>query len=129
MRAIGGWVEPNFPDPGIYNSGVLPGRQMWRHMQSTGKQKVLRIEARAINPRCQHLPCLLCDLKLNRTLGFLLHDNRPSSNPVTVRYVTHSKTNQITRPQLAIDSQIEQCKIADAICDLKPYTYCPDVLQ
>jgi hypothetical protein len=62
-------------------------------------------------------------------LGLLLQDDSPSCDSLAARHVPDSKLDQIASPQLAVDGQIEQRKIADTVADLQPDADGPDVLE
>jgi len=57
--------------------------------------------------RSRRFSGLFCDLELDWPLGLLLHDDRTSRDAITVCYVPHPQLDQIARPQLAIDCQVE----------------------
>jgi len=72
---------------------------------------------------------LLGDLELNRALGLPLHDNGASGDAFAVCDVTHLESYQVTGSELAVDRQVEQGKVADAVGDLKAHPDGPDVFE
>ncbi len=61
---------------------------------------------------------MLCDLELNGPLRFLLHDHGSFDNGTTMGNIFDSKFHQVTAPQLAIDRQIKQRLITNAMSNL-----------
>ncbi len=47
------------------------------------------------DPDYDRVPRLLCDLKLDRTLGLFLHDDRTGGNPTSVDHVVDAQPNQV----------------------------------
>ena len=68
------------------------------------------------------------NLKLNWSLRLLLQHDGATCNTVAVTNVPHVKFDKITCSQLAVDPQIEQCKVANAFLHLKANAYRPYVL-
>jgi hypothetical protein len=67
------------------------------------------------------------DLKLNRPLGFLLHDDRVRSDPITVGDITDAQLQEIAAAQLAVERQIEQRELALAIAQFEANPNRPNV--
>ena len=61
---------------------------------------------------------LIRQLELNRSLRFLLHDDRACGDGRTMRDVIHAQAHEIARAQLAIDGEIKQREIAQATGEL-----------
>ena len=55
---------------------------------------------------------LLGDLKLDRPLRFLLHDDRAGRAPATLDHIVNAESNQIATAQLAVDGEVEQGDLA-----------------
>ena len=95
MRAIGRWVQPNSLNPGPDNPGILSSRKMRRLRHATRKKELLWLQMRRSDPGCDGVPRLLGDLKLDRPLGLLLHDNRAGGDPTSVDHIVDAEANQI----------------------------------
>ena len=93
VGAIGRWIQTNFFNPRIQYSRVLPGSQVRRLMNSTGKQKVVIYQLRFLDPSCNGIPGWRSNFKLNRSRGFLLHDDRPWGNAITVANVPYPQAH------------------------------------
>jgi len=96
---------------------------------SAGKQAILKPEVRPSDPRSQRIARLLGDFKLNGTLGFLLHDDRSRSDAIAIRDIPNSRLDQVAGSQLAVDGQIEQRQLPNAIGKLQSNPDGPDVLE
>jgi hypothetical protein len=70
------------------------------------------------NPGEDRFAGRLRDLKLNRPLGLLLHDDRARSDPITVGDITDAQLQEIAAAQLAVERQIEQRELALAIAQM-----------
>lgn len=58
---------------------------------------------------------MLGDLKLHGSLGFLLHDSRPHGDAIPVGNIANAQLHQITRPELAVDGDIEQGEFSSSL--------------
>jgi len=72
---------------------------------------------------------LLRDLELDGTLRLFLHDDDTGGDPIPVTEVAHPHFDEIACPELAVDGQIEEGKIPNAVRDLQPYSDRPDFLE
>ena len=81
------------------------------------------------DPGADRVPCLLCDLELNRPLRLLLHDNRPRPDVTALHYVVNAKADQVIAAQLAIDCEIEKREFPDSTFELKANPDRPDLFQ
>ena len=63
-----------------------------------------------------------CNFKLNRSGGFLPHDDRSRGNAITVADVPHPQAHQIARPQFAVQPQVKKRKLSCAVAKLQPYS-------
>ena len=97
-------------------------------MHPAGKQKVVVYQLRFLDPCCNGLFCWRGDFKLNRPGGFLLHDDRPWGNAITVTDVPYPQAHQIAGPEFAVQPQVKKRKLPRAVSQLKSYTDGPDVL-
>ncbi len=71
-----------------------------------------------VDPARDSIPGVPCYLELNGPLRFLLHDHGSFGNGATMGNIFDSKFHQVTAPQLAIDCQIEQRQITNAMSNL-----------
>src|SRR5882762_11103063 len=81
------------------------------------------------NPRTQGFSRLLCDFKLYRPLGFLLHDNCSRGNTISVRDIADTQLHEITGSKLAIDCKVEQREFASPFAELQSNPDGPYVLE
>ena len=83
-------------------------------VQPTWEQVRVRAQARLCDPCLNCRAGLLGDLELHGTPRLQLQDHRPTSNVATVRNISDAQVDQITRPQLAVDREIECCSMTDS---------------
>ena len=81
------------------------------------------------DPGGDHLPRVLGNLKLDRSLGLLLHDDRTGSHPTAMDHIVNMEPDQITPAQLAVDSEVEHGEFPDATAQLQHNPDGPDLLQ
>jgi hypothetical protein len=84
---------------------------------------------RRSDPGCDRLPRLLGDLKLDRPLGLLLHDNRTGGDSTSMNHVVDAQPNQVAATQLAADGEVEQRELSCFFCQLQPNPDGPDLFQ
>ena len=72
---------------------------------------------------------LLGDLKLDRTLGLLLHDNRAGGDPTALDHIVNMEPDQVAPAQLAVDGEVEQREFPGSMIQLQPNPDGPDLLQ
>ena len=68
---------------------------MRRLRHATRKEELLRLQLRRSDPSCDRVPRLLSDLKLDRPLGLLLHDNRAGGDSTSADHIVDAEANQI----------------------------------
>jgi hypothetical protein len=95
--------------------------------QPTREQIILAPEASVSNPSEDRIAGRLGDLKLHRSLGFLLHDNRARGNPVAVRDISDTQLHEIAAAQLAVERHIEERELALAIAKFETNPNRPNV--
>src|SRR5438094_9801859 len=95
MRSVGRSIQSNGRDPGLADPRVLPSREMRRLRQPAWKEELIGLQMRVCDPGRDRVPRLFGDLKLNRSLGLLLHDNRARSNVTALYHVVHMEPDQI----------------------------------
>jgi hypothetical protein len=98
-------------------------------VEPTREQVVIRAQAAGLDPRGQVISGLLGDFKLHRTLRLLLHQYRARGDHISMTYVPNAQPDEIARPQLAIDGQVEEPQLSRAMTDLQPHSNCLDILQ
>ena len=84
---------------------------------------------RLLDPSRDCFPRLLGDLKLHRSLGFLLHDNCPRRNRSTLDNVVDAKSDQIAPAQLTVDRKVEQREFPGSMIQLQSNPDGPDFLS
>lgn len=72
------------------------------------------------DPGGNRIPRWFGNLKLDRSLGLLLHDNRSGSNPIALDHIVNLEPDQIARAQLAIDGEVEQREFPGSMAQLQP---------
>ena len=81
------------------------------------------------DPGRDRVPRLLGDLKLHRSLGLLLHDDRRGSDPTALDHIVDAKPDQIAPAQLAVDGEVEQREFPGSMIQLQSNPDGPDLLQ
>ena len=84
---------------------------------------------RRCDPGGERLARLLGNLKLDRPLGFLLHDDRAGGYPTALDHIMYTECNQVAAAQLAVDGEIEQGEFPDSMSQLQPNPDGPDLFQ
>lgn len=97
----------------MYDSGVLPGGEMWGRMQPAWEQKVGRSQSTNLDPSLHTLTSRCRDLELHRSLSLLLQHSSPRSDLVAMTHVLHMQAGEVARPQLAVNREIEHRKFTD----------------
>ena len=80
---------------------------MGRFRNAARKEKLFRFQMCCGDPVGERVPRLLGDLKLDRPLGFLLHDDRARRAPTVLDNFMDAEPNQIAPAQLAVDGEVE----------------------
>ena len=70
---------------------------------------------------------LFGDLELDRPARFPLDYRGSVLHPVPDAHVAYPQPHEVAAPQLAIDGEIEQSKVASALFKLEPDADCPDL--
>src|SRR5260370_23304236 len=81
------------------------------------------------DPGSDRVPRLLSDLKLHRSVGLLLHDNRTGGDMIALEHIANVKPNQVAPEQLAVDGEIEQREFPGSMIQLQSNPDGPDLLQ
>src|ERR1022692_13486 len=129
MGAVRRRVKPDRPHPGPDDSGMLPGRKMWRLRNAAWKEELLRLQVGRRDPGGDRVPRLLGDLKLHRSLGLLLHDNRAGGDATALDHIMDAKPDQIAPAQLAVDGEVEQREFPGSMIQLQSNPDGPDLFQ
>lgn len=98
-------------------------------MEPAGKQEVIRLQFRLLDPHLQGLSGDCRDLELNWALGLVLHDDRSRGHLVTMGHVTDLECNEVAFAKLAVDAEVEACELLDPAIHLKTYAQSSDVLH
>src|SRR5258708_33743911 len=86
---------------------------MGRVREPAGKQAMLRLKVRSVDPRGDSDSRRLRQFKLHGPLRLSLHDHGAAQDLVAVGNVTNAKIDEITATQLAVDSEIEHGQVSD----------------
>ena len=62
-------------------------------------------------------------------LSFLLHNDRPCSDPFSVDKISDPQLHEVARSQFTIYGQVKECQFPNAAAELQPDPNRPDVLQ
>ena len=81
-------------------------------MEPAGKQEVLRLQPRPLDPRLHGIASSLRYLELHWTQRLVLHDDGARGDLFTVAYVPDLQRNEIAASQLAVHAQIEESEFA-----------------
>ena len=119
-------IQSDGLDPPPDHPSILPRGKVRRAVQATGEKIVVTTESCLADPARDRLPGLLSNLELNRTLRLSLHDHRPGSDASPLADIADAQTDQVTRPQLAVDGEIEKCQFTDVLSELKSNSDRPD---
>jgi hypothetical protein len=129
MRPVVRRVKAKFLDPAPENSGVLSRPQVRRVVNATRKHEVVGLQSRVLDPLLYGVAGRRRDLKLNGTLGLVLHHYRSRGHLVAVANVPDLEADEVTASKLAVDSKVEKSKFTDSVVHLETDSECPDVLE
>ena len=83
-------VKADLVDPAMNNPSVLPGAEMGATSSSTREDVIFRPQATLFDPVQKRLPGALGHLELDRSLGLLLHYDRPALYAAAVAQILHA---------------------------------------
>lgn len=95
-------------------------------MNSAQKEEILGPKAGALHPRRDRISRRGRNLKLDWPLCLLPHDGRAWRHIAAVAGVTHPHSHEVAAAQLAVDPQIEKCKVPGSVLELQPSSDSPD---
>jgi hypothetical protein len=93
---------------------VLPRRDVLPAPKAARKEVLAVFRIDGGEPFTDRHSGLLSDLELDRSAGFALDHSGAVLDLVPNTPVTHSKPHEVATSELAIDGQIEECKVAFA---------------
>src|SRR5437016_4422315 len=104
---------------------------MRRLRQPAWKEELIGLQMRVCDPGRDRVPRLFGDLKLNRSLGLLLHDNRARSNVTALYHVVHMEPdpNRTHVTRTLLDREIEQRDLSASMIELQSNPDGPDFFQ
>ncbi len=82
-----------------------------------------------LEPASHSLAGLLGDLELNGSASLPLHDRGSRSHPPIEGHIIDPQRDQVIGAQLAVESEVEQSQIPDAVGNLEPDPNGPDLLS
>lgn len=98
-------------------------------MDAAREQEVVGLQPSELDPLLYGVTGSGRDLKLNRSLGLVLHHDSSRGNLVAVADVAHLQRDEVASAKLAVDAQVEEREFADPVLHLKTNPKRPDVLQ
>lgn len=108
---------------------VLSGGEMSGGVQAAGEQGIVRLNVRAVDPGSNRHSRRQGDLELDRSIGLLLHDNRPDSNQGAMRDFPQLELHEIAGAKLLVNGKIEQSEVANRMGQLEAHPDRPDVAE
>jgi hypothetical protein len=102
---------------------------MGRLRNAAWKEVLLRLQMSCRDLGGDQVPRLLRDLKLHRSPGLLLHNNRPGGDVTALDHIMNAKADQIAPAQLAVDGEVEQREFPGPMIQLQSNPNGPDLLQ
>jgi len=128
VRAVIRGVKAEFFDPTFDDSGVLARSEVRRIVNAAWEHIVLGLQSRDLDPFLNGVTSRGRDFELDRTLGLVLHDDRPRCHLIAVANVPDLECNEVTSAELAVNSQVEQREFAYPVLHLETDSECPDIL-
>ena len=129
VRSVSRRIQTDLTDPVMDDASILTCGEVRRAAKPAWEEETVSSQTSLTNPRTQSLPRLFRDLELHRALSFLLHDDRPCSDPFSVDKIADPQFHEIARSQFTIDGEVKECQFASAAAELKADPNRPDVLQ
>ena len=102
---------------------------MWRFGEAAGKQALLRLHFRLLDPRGDGGSGRFCQLELNRSLRLSLNNYRSGQYLGAVRDVADAQIDEIAAAQLAVNREVEHSQVSYLMCVLELNPDRPDVLR
>lgn len=81
-------------------------------METTGEDVPASKHLGQFDPCQDRLPRIFGEFELNGSLGCVLDNGNPFSDPIFLDEIGDGEFHQIAPSQLTIDSYVEQCQIA-----------------
>ena len=98
-------------------------------MGPTGEEKVIRFQPSLLDSCLQCVSGSSRDLKQNCGLGLVLHNDGAFGQLLTMAHVVHLEGAEVTSEKLAVDTEIDECELANPSLHLSADTQRPDVFQ
>ena len=127
VRAVVCRVKAKLHDPTLEDAGVLARPQMRRVMIAAREHEVIGLQSSDLDPLLNGVTGRWRDLELDGTLSLVLHHDRSSGHLLAVADVPDLEGDEVTTAELAVDSKVEECEVADPVFHLKSDSKCPDV--
>jgi len=104
--------------PFVDEPGILTGAKMPFMIDLAGKDVILHRATPPLEPSQQAGASVRKQLELNWSSSFLLHHDCPSSDLPAADKVANLHLHQVAASEFAVDRQVEQCLISQAVPDL-----------
>lgn len=98
-------------------------------MDTAREHEVVRFQPRLLDPLLHGITGGRRDLELHRALGIVLHHHGAGCDLVAMANVPHFEADEVTAAKLAVDSQVEESKLAHPTFHLEASTNGLDVLE
>ena len=129
VRSVGRRIQTDLPHPATDDASILTRGEVRRAAKPAWEHEIVSSQTSLPKPRAQNLPRLFRNLELHRALSFLLHNDRPCSDPVSVDKIADPQLHEIARSQFTIDGQVKERQFSNSAAQLQPDPNRPDVLQ
>ncbi len=113
-------------EPGRQQASVLARRHEPPSIDPAQEQGLALMQVLLLQWASHNLVSLLHDLELNGPAGLPLHDSGSGPHPPIQGHIVDPERDQVTGAQLAVESEVEQGQIPDAMSDLEPDPNGPD---
>lgn len=129
VRPVFGALKTQLIHPVTKNPDVLPSTQVGRFVEPAGEEGVIGFQCSLFDPRLQRVSGCSRDLELDWALGLVLHNDGARGQLLPMADVANLEGYEVASAQLAIDTEVEECELADPPLHLKADAQCPDIFQ
>ena len=111
MRSEAAIVEPDVPNPPVDDAGILPRRNVRAPVCPTSEQVAYVIGSLGSQQAFDRLPRHFRDFELDGATGLELGNDPTIADESARADILCLETDQVRRPQLAVDSQVEESEV------------------